>query len=207
MRSLYSQSEVHLLCGNGLIKFMVNNQPFNDDEMWNVEEIVSLIRCLLLDTRKSVCVAARCSESVGWLALAECVSGPLRELHADLRAQSEGSYLRQSEWDGPQEAGHYQAFSDPNYGGRCGMKVEGRRGSQNQTPWVPLQLLLRGTHRHVPTHTHTQQQAYTTLSPWRAHAHTESQHDSTLSFSLVIAIVLPPAPPRPKRYTSIFSVP
>lgn len=40
MRSLYSQSEVHLLCSNGLIKFMVNNQPFNDDEMWNVGEIV-----------------------------------------------------------------------------------------------------------------------------------------------------------------------
>lgn len=69
MRSLYSQSEVHLLCDNGLIKFMVNNQPFNDDveddEMWNVGEIVLLICCLLLDTQKSACVAARCSESVG----------------------------------------------------------------------------------------------------------------------------------------------
>lgn len=170
-------------------------------EMW--EKSFLLICCLLLDTRKSACVAARCS--VEWLDLAECVSGPLRGLHADLRAQSEGSYLRQSEWDGPRRLDITRPSRILIMGGRCGMKVEGRRGSQNQTPRVPLQLLLRDTHRHVPAH--TQQQAYTTLSPWRAHAHTESQHISTLSFSLVIAIVLAPAPPRPKRCTSIFPVP
>lgn len=50
---------------------------------------------LLSDMGTSVCVAARCS--VGWFALAECVSGRLGGLRTDLRAQSEGSYLRQSE--------------------------------------------------------------------------------------------------------------
>lgn len=161
------------------------------------QKTVLFLRYLLSDTRKSVCVATRCS--VGWLTLAECVSGPLRGLRTDLRAQSEGSNLRQSDWDGPRRLDITRPSRILIMWGRCGMKVEGRRDSQNQTPWVPLQLLLRGTHAH------TQQQAYTTLSPWRAHAHTKSQHVSTLSFSLVIAIALTPAPPWPKRCTSIFS--
>lgn len=115
MRSLYSQSEAHLLWGNGLIKFMVNNPPFNDDEMWSVGEIGFRNRCLLSDTWKSVCVVARCS--VGWLGLDECVSGPLQGATRwpacpELELLSETERVRR-----PQESGHYQAFSDPNYGG------------------------------------------------------------------------------------------
>lgn len=208
MRSLYSQSEVHLLCDNSLIKFMVNNQPFNDDveddEMWNVGEIVLLICCLLLDTQESVCVAARCSESVGWLALAKCVSGPLRGLHADLCAQSEGSYLRLSEWDGPRRLD----ITRPSRILIMGEGVEWKWRAAEAAKTRPLESNYNYCYEtHIDTFPHTQQQAYTTPSPWRAHAHTESQHDSTLSFSLVIAIVLAPAPPWPKRCTSIFSVP
>jgi len=159
------------------------------------EKTVLFLQYLLSDTWKSVCVADRCS--VRWFALAECVSGPLQGLRTDLRAQSEGSYLRQLRW--PQEAGHYQAFSDPNYGGKVWNESGGPPRQPKPDPLSPITI---SSTRH--THTH-QQQAYTTLSPWRAHAHTKSQHVSTLSFSLVIAIALTPAPPCPKRCTSIFS--
>lgn len=140
-----------------------------------------LICCLLLDTRKSVCVAARCS--VEWLDLAECVSGPLRGLHADLRAQSEGSYLRQSEWDGPRRLDITRPSRILIMGGRCGMKVEGRRGSQNQTPWVPLQLLLRDTHRYVPAHTHTTTSIHNPFALTCSCTHRITAHFDTLILS------------------------
>lgn len=54
------------------------------------EKTVLFLQYLLSNTWKSVCV----HQVLG--RLAECVSGPLQGLRTDLRAQSEGSYLRQS---------------------------------------------------------------------------------------------------------------
>lgn len=99
--------------------------------------------------------------------------GPSRK--ADLHAQSKGSYLRQSERDGPRSLDITGPSQILIMGGRCGMRVEGRRGSQTRTPRVPLQLLLRDTHSSVRTcsymRAHTRQRTYTTLSPRCARTH------------------------------------
>lgn len=196
MRSLYSQSEVHLLCGNGLIKFMVNNQPFNDDEMWSVGEngFIPLLFAL-----RYVEIRVCSSQVLGRMArpLWMCFRSSPRATHwpacPERGLLSEAERLR---W--PQEAGHYQAFSDPNYGGKVWNESGGPPRQPKPDPLSPITIT-------ATRHTHTQRQIYTTLSPWRAHAHTKSQHVSTLSFSLVIAIALTPAPPWPKRCSSIFS--
>ncbi len=197
MRSLYSQSEAHLLCGNGLIKFMVNNQPFNDDEMWSVGEngfIPSIFALRYVEI--SVCSGQVLGQMVcpHWM----CFRPSPRAMHWPACPErgflSEAEQLRR-----PQEAGHYQAFSDPNYGGKVWNESEGPPRQPKPDPLSPITISAT---RH--THTH-QQQAFTILSPWRAHAHTKSQHVSTLSFSLVIAIALTPDPPWPKWCTPIFS--
>lgn len=194
MRSLYSQSEAHLLSGNGLIKFMVNNQPFNDDEMWSVGENGFIPPIFALKyVEISVCTPG--ARSARWM----CFRPSPRATHWPACPErgflSEAEQLRR-----PQEAGHYQAFSDPNYGGKVWNECGGPPRQPKPDPLSPITISAM---RH--THTQQQHQAYTTLSPWRAHAHTKSQHVSTLSFSLVIAIALTPDPPWPKWCSSIFS--
>lgn len=97
----------------------------------------------------------------------------------------------------PQESGHYQAFSDPNYGGKVWNESGGPASQPNSDPSSPITITAeRHTFERMDMLVLALTHANERTQPFRPGAltHTESKHVSTLSFSLVIGIASMPAP-------------